>query len=135
MEYEWIMGMVGGGIIGIAVSLFLLLNGRVAGISGIVNGLVGSEKNERGWRLSFVLGLLFGGLFMLWFDSKVFFSVLETPWPITLVAGFLVGFGTVMGSGCTSGHGVCGISRLSVRSIVATVIFILAGMVTVRFVL
>ena len=92
MDHEWIQALVGGGLIGFAVSLFLLFNGRVAGISGIVSGFFGPEKNDTSWRLSFILGLFLGGLFMLWFDAGVFFSVFETPWPVTLVAGFLVGF-------------------------------------------
>lgn len=133
MQQEWISALAGGVIIGIAVSLMLFLNGRVTGISGILNEALGSLKasEKSAWRFTFILGLLLGGIFMMWYRAESFLSVYEPEWPMTLIAGILVGFGTVMGGGCTSGHGVCGISRLSPRSIVATIIFICAGMATV----
>lgn len=135
MQQEWIYALIGGALIGIAVSIMLLFNGRVTGVSGIVNGILQLNKNEWPWRVCFVLGLLVGGLFMAWFDPGVFASVYEAEWFMTVLAGVLVGFGTVMGGGCTSGHGVCGISRLSLRSIIATILFIAAGIVTVKVVL
>lgn len=133
MQQEWINALIGGVIIGIAVSLMLFLNGRITGISGIVNEALLSlkTKEDSRWRYSFILGLILGGFFLMWYQADSFLSVFEAEWPMTLVAGIFVGFGTVMGGGCTSGHGVCGISRLSLRSIVATILFIFAGVATV----
>ena len=110
--------------------MFLLLNGRIAGISGILGGLLRPVKGDIGWRVAFVAGLIF---------SPIAFSV-AAPLPAVqidadaaslIMAGLLVGIGTRYGSGCTSGHGVCGLSRLSPRSMVATAMFMLAGFVTV----
>ncbi len=133
MQQEWIQALIGGVIIGIAVSLMLFLNGRVTGISGIINESIGSIKSKENsnWRYAFIVGLILGGFFMMWYRIESLLSIYEVEWPMTLIAGLLVGFGTVMGGGCTSGHGVCGISRLSPRSIVATIVFILAGVATV----
>ena len=131
MKAEWIYALSGGLLIGLSVSLMLLWNGRVTGISGILYGLLTPKKNDISWRLSFVLGLVTGGFFL---SMTTIVSAVQFPkdihWTIP-VAGLLVGFGTVLGSGCTSGHGVCGISRLSLRSILATVLFISAGILTV----
>lgn len=122
--------LAGGVLIGIATSMFLLLNGRIAGISGILGGLLRPTKGDVGWRVAFVTGLIF---------SPIVFSV-AAPLPAVqidadaaslIMAGLLVGIGTRYGSGCTSGHGVCGLSRLSPRSMVATALFMLAGFVTV----
>lgn len=129
MNADWLNALLGGSIIGLAVSLMLLWNGRVTGISGIVYGLFHPVKNDIQWRVTFILGLVAGGLFYQ-FTANHVTEIQTTGWKIS-VAGLLVGFGTVLGSGCTSGHGVCGISRLSVRSILATIIFILAGVLTV----
>lgn len=123
-------GIVGGVIIGIAVSIMLLFNGRVTGISGILGGLMVAPRGDRSWRWSFILGLLAGGAVLLWFSPASPASSMPTTAQV-VIAGLLVGFGTLLGNGCTSGHGVCGISRLSIRSIVATVTFILAGVLTV----
>lgn len=128
MNQDWINAGLGGVIIGIAVSLMLLLNGRVTGISGIVNGILSPVKGDVLWRILFVLGLLIGGMTLKTIKADVFSNELPTSTLKTILAGLLVGFGTIMGSGCTSGHGICGISRLSIRSIMATLIFILAGM-------
>jgi uncharacterized protein len=127
----WITALWGGVLIGISASLMLYLNGRVAGISGILNGLLIARKGDRGWRASFIGGLLAGG-FTLNLLRPQSFATLETGsnWTI-FFAGLLVGFGTVLGSGCTSGHGVCGVSRMSTRSIVATGVFMAAGFVAV----
>lgn len=131
---EWITALVGGMIIGIAVSVMLVLNGRVTGISGIVGGLLSPKKGDLQWRFFFVGGLLLGGLCLMLLQREVF-SVPEGVSYIQIIAaGLLVGFGTLLGSGCTSGHGVCGISRLSMRSIIATVTFIGAGVMTVLFI-
>ena len=131
MQAEWIYALIGGMIIGLSVSIMLLFNGRVTGISGIVNGLLTPQKGDTAWRATFVLGLFTGGLILKFIAPQAFSGALTTPtWTIVL-AGLLVGIGTIMGSGCTSGHGVCGISRLSPRSIVATVTFIAAGVLAV----
>lgn len=131
MPIDWIYALLGGILIGIAVSLMLYWNGRVTGISGIINSAFTAARTEAGWRLAFLAGLLTGGLLLKLFQPEVFSGQLNTPvWSIVL-AGLLVGFGSTLGSGCTSGHGVCGISRLSIRSILATVTFILAGMAAV----
>ncbi len=131
MNQDWINALLGGVIIGISVSLMLLWNGRVTGISGIINGALSPVKGDTGWRVLFIVGLFLGGLTLRALNPNVFSGTLPTETWTTVAAGLLVGFGTILGSGCTSGHGVCGISRLSPRSIVATVVFILAGVVAV----
>jgi uncharacterized membrane protein YedE/YeeE len=131
-QFEVWQPLVGGGLIGLAVSMLLLFSGRVAGVSGIVGGLVsGSVAGDRGWRWMFTVGLLVGGVLVgvMWPQRMALEGV--PSWPLVAVAGVLVGFGTRLGNGCTSGHGVCGISRMSRRSLVATMTFIGAGMVTV----
>lgn len=126
-----IPALLGGILIGLATSVLLLFNGRIAGISGIVSGLLIPTKGETAWRALFVAGLLLGGLLLLVvYPESLSAGAVRSP-PSIAAAGLLVGFGTRLGSGCTSGHGVCGLSRLSVRSLVATVTFIVAGMVTV----
>ncbi len=131
MNQDWINALLGGVIIGGAVSLMLLLNGRVTGISGIINGTLTPVKGDSAWRFLFIAGLVLGGFVLRFINPEVFSGQLSTGLGSTIAAGLLVGFGTVMGSGCTSGHGVCGISRLSPRSLVATVAFIAAGMLSV----
>ena len=131
MNQDWVNAGLGGIIIGVAVSLMLLFNGRVTGLSGILNGALMPNKGDTLWRFLFVIGLFTGGIILKIIKPDVFSGFLVTETSTTVIAGLLVGFGTVMGSGCTSGHGVCGISRLSLRSIIATVIFILAGVVAV----
>ena len=122
--------LAGGVLIGIAAGMFVLLNGRIAGISGIIGGLFRPVRGDVAWRLAFIGGLLAAPL--AW--------ALVAPWPLPQInagypllvcAGLLVGIGTRYGSGCTSGHGVCGLSRLSPRSLVATAAFMAAGFVTV----
>ena len=132
MESAWIFALAGGVFIGLAVSLMLVLNGRVTGISGIVNGVLSPVKGDTAWRWNFIAGLVAGGLVMNFLNPEMFQGGLETEEWTLGIAGVLVGFGTVLGSGCTSGHGVCGISRLSPRSLVATLTFIAAGVVAVR---
>jgi len=119
--------LAGGSLIGASASLLLLLNGRIAGISGIAGGLVHPRAGDVAWRLYFLAGLLIGGLVLLALTPSAFGAPVVSL-PLTLVSGLLVGFGTRLGSGCTSGHGVCGVSRLSLRSIVATAIFVATGM-------
>jgi len=131
MNQDWINALIGGGIIGVAVSLMLLWNGRVTGISGIVNGALNPTAGDTQWRLFFIGGLFVGGLIVGFFNPAVFGGALATEAWTVPVAGLLVGFGTIMGSGCTSGHGVCGISRFSPRSLISTLTFIVAGMLAV----
>ena len=131
MSQDWINALLGGTIIGVAVSLMLLLKGRVTGISGIINGVLSPVKGDTSWRLLFIAGLFLGGLVLKVLNPTVFLNELQADMWTTVAAGLLVGFGTVLGSGCTSGHGVCGISRMSPRSLVATIIFMGAGIAAV----
>jgi uncharacterized protein len=128
---DWIYALLGGGIIGIAVSIMLLFNGRVTGISGIIFGTLTPKTGDTFWRVCFILGLLFGGVLLNSMQPQFFQGALDTSLTSVVIAGLLVGFGTILGSGCTSGHGVCGISRMSIRSILATVTFISAGICTI----
>jgi uncharacterized membrane protein YedE/YeeE len=121
--------LLGGLIIGAAAALLWLFEGRVAGISGIAGGLIYAPPKDRGWRWSFVLGLLVGGALMSLVLPSAFASS-PVSLGLSAAAGLLVGIGTTLGNGCTSGHGVCGISRMSKRSLAATACFIGAGMVT-----
>ena len=132
MNNEWLAALSGGLLIGLAVSLMLVLNGRVTGISGIIYGLLNPVKGEILWRIYFIGGLIGGGLIFQFFNTSLTLpaEIIKLDWKIP-VAGLLVGFGTVLGSGCTSGHGICGISRLSIRSLVATGLFMLFGIFTV----
>ncbi|MEX2122483.1 MAG: YeeE/YedE family protein [Woeseia sp.] len=126
-----VSGFLGGVLIGFAAALLLLANGRIAGISGIVGGLVLPKSGETGWRVMFVIGLLAGPLALIAARGAPFPVEIMAPLPVMAVAGLLVGFGTRMGGGCTSGHGVCGIARLSPRSIAATLVFMFSAIVTV----
>lgn len=127
MQPEWIAGFAGGVMIGGAAALFLLLNGRVMGASGILGGLIdGSGRANAAERLAFLAGLAGLPALLVWTGLGRAAAPVAGPWVLVL-AGLLVGFGTRLGSGCTSGHGVCGISRLSVRGIVATLVYLLTG--------
>ena len=123
--------LLGGVLIGIASAALLLLNGRIAGVSGIVGGLVRVRRGDASWRVLFIAGLVCGGAVLHVVGPDPFRGLADIPWPVLTLAGLLVGFGTSLGSGCTSGHGVCGVSRLSPRSIAATITFTLAGGATV----
>jgi len=122
------LALAGGALVGLSASLMLMLNGRVAGISGIVGGLLQPQVGEVSWRAWFLAGLLAGGA-VLFGTRPESFATAAVPSAVIVVAGLFVGFGTRLGSGCTSGHGVCGISRLSRRSIAATLTFMLSGVV------
>jgi hypothetical protein len=122
--------LAGGVLIGAAASLFVLLNGRIAGISGLLASLLERGAEGRGEKLTFLLGVLLAPLLWMLFGSLPVMEF-QAGWIGLVVAGLLVGVGTRYGAGCTSGHGVCGISRLSPRSIIATLMFMTAGFVTV----
>jgi uncharacterized membrane protein YedE/YeeE len=133
MPTSRILALSGGALIGAAAALLLMTHGRIAGISGIVGSLLPPTAHDRGWRLAFVGGLLAAGAIGAWIaPSAVGASVRGLP--LVVVAGLLVGFGTRLGSGCTSGHGVCGLSRWSTRSLVAVVTFMATGAVTASIV-
>ena len=120
----------GGVLIGVAVAILLFFNGRIAGISGILGGLFNSKKHDTAWRLAFLAGLVFSAsIWRLGADLPAI--QLDASLSTIFVAGILVGVGTSFASGCTSGHGVCGLSRISPRSLVATLIFMATGIVTV----
>lgn len=131
MHIEWVMGLAGGALIGTAAAIFLLVNGRVMGASGLLGGLVdGSERHDWTERAALVAGLVIApGLLAIMIGGAR--THLTDNWAIIIIAGLLVGIGTRLANGCTSGHGVCGISRLSLRGIVATVFYIGAGGLTV----
>lgn len=135
MSIDWalfspVSAAIGGVIIGIAVAMLVLVNGRVAGISGIVGGLLRPAPADVAWRLAFVAGLIAAPL-LFSAAGKLPAIVIDAGFPTVVVAGLLVGLGTRYGAGCTSGHGVCGVSRLSPRSIVATLAFMASGFATV----
>ena len=122
--------LAGGVLLGLASALFVLVNGRILGISGIVGGLLRPRAGDMGWRLAFVLGMLVApGLY--WLVVGPTQPRIDATWGMVVIAGLLVGVGTRYGSGCTSGHGVCGLSRMSPRSLVATLAFMGAGFVIV----
>ena len=122
--------LAGGILIGIAAAMFVFLNGRVAGISGILGGLLSPAKGDVGWRLAFVGGLVAAPLLYALLADQPAIRI-DAGFGVLVAAGLLVGIGTRYGSGCTSGHGVCGLSRLSPRSLVATLTFMAAGFATV----
>jgi uncharacterized protein len=131
---EYIPALAGGILIGLSATLLLLLNGRIAGISGILNGAMESVDGDRDWRRLFLLGLLVGaGGWIHWSGADYYAADASSPW-LMVVAGLLVGAGTRIGSGCTSGHGVCGLGRLSLRSLVATLTFMATAVATVYMV-
>jgi uncharacterized membrane protein YedE/YeeE len=122
--------VIGGAIIGVAAALFAVLNGRIAGISGILGGLLRPQRGDVAWRIAFIAGLLAApGVYALFAGLPEI--RIDAGYPALIAAGLLVGAGTRFGAGCTSGHGVCGISRLSPRSLVATLAFMAAGFATV----
>ena len=127
MEMDWVWGLVGGLMIGTAAAMFLLINGRIMGASGIIGGLVdGSGKSNAGERIAFLAGLALVPMLFVPLYTEVDTHLSDRLW-VVILAGLLVGVGTRFANGCTSGHGVCGISRLSLRGIVATVFYLMAG--------
>lgn len=125
--------LLGGILLGLASAMFILLNGRILGISGILGGLMSPRLGDIGWRISFFLGMAAAPAVFAWLAPADFLSAprIDASYSLIVVAGLLVGLGTRYGSGCTSGHGVCGLSRLSPRSLVATLTFMGAGFATV----
>ena len=121
--------LAGGVLLGVASALFILANGRILGISGILGGLLRPKPGDAGWRIAFLLGMLAAPVTLKWLAPAGFLSAprIDASVAAVVVAGLLVGYGTRLGSGCTSGHGVCGLSRLSPRSLVATGTFMAAG--------
>ena len=135
MDIDWnaftpYASLGGGLLIGLAAAMFVLLNGRIAGISGILGGLLNPVKGDVSWRVAFVVGLVASPLLYALFATAPTPDI-DASWGAMVLAGLLVGIGTRYGSGCTSGHGVCGLSRLSPRSLAATSAFMGAGFVTV----
>ena len=122
---------IGGALIGLSSVLLMLLTGRIAGISGIFGGCLGFGINDKGWRIAFIAGLVLAPLIAVRIGYAMPLPQMPASWIIVIVAGVLVGFGTRLGGGCTSGHGICGIARLSARSIVATAIFMFTAIVVV----
>ncbi len=124
--------LMGGALIGASAVVLMLLNGRIAGISGITAGMLSLKgpAPDRGWRIAFLAGIIAAPLGLLLVSGGRPDITFGAPLPVMIFAGLLVGFGTVLGNGCTSGHGVCGIARLSTRSIIATAVFMIAGVAT-----
>ncbi len=126
------MSLMGGLLLGLASALFILANGRILGISGILGGLLAPRPGDAAWRVAFLFGLAAApASLLLMAPGLVPTPRIDAGWAALVVAGLLVGYGTRLGSGCTSGHGVCGLSRLSPRSLVATLAFMAAGFATV----
>jgi len=122
---------IGGALIGLAAVLLMLFTGRIAGVSGIFGGLLNPQNSDRAWRVAFIAGLILAPLSAALVGQAVPMPQLPKSFIVIAVAGLLVGFGTRLGSGCTSGHGICGIARLSPRSIAATMIFMVAAIIVV----
>ena len=135
MQIDWlsfthIPSLLGGMILGLAASLYALLHGRILGISGIISGLLHPQASDFAWRFTLVLGLMSAPFLAAFFGVFPIVKI-DSSWLAIMIAGLLVGFGSQYGSGCTSGHGICGLSRLSPRSLAATLAFMGAGFVTV----
>jgi uncharacterized membrane protein YedE/YeeE len=126
-----VSALIGGLLIGTAASLLLWLNGRIAGVSGIAWNLIARPREDADWRLAFLIGLVLGAVLYRGLTSDGLAVVIEASWPVLILGGLLVGFGTQLGGGCTSGHGVCGIARLAPRSIMATITFMASAIATV----
>ncbi|WP_019938715.1 YeeE/YedE family protein [Bordetella sp. FB-8] len=124
------LSLIGGLLIGAAAAVLVLFNGRIAGISGILGGLLGTPRKDAGWRVAFLAGLIGAPVLASLLGNTVALDV-QAGWGELTIAGFLVGIGTRYAGGCTSGHGVCGISRGAIRSLVATATFMASGFLTV----
>ena len=122
---------IGGALIGLSAVLLMALTGRIAGISGIFGGLLNPAGNDKGWRVAFIAGLILAPVLGGWIGHAMPTPQLPSSWTVIIAGGLLVGFGTRLAGGCTSGHGICGMARLSARSIAATMIFMSVAVVTV----
>ena len=134
MHIDWLAftpgpSLLGGILLGIATSAYVLLHGRILGVSGIVGGLLRPVKQAWIWRIVLLLGILTSPLWSIFLFDMYPVQIIEANWPMVIVAGLLVGFGAQYASGCTSGHGICGLSRLSPRSLVAIISFMISGFV------
>ena len=130
--HPWILSTIGGVLIGLSAVLLMGALGCIAGISGIASGLLtDAGTGDRGWRIVFLAGLVAAPLVLMLLHNDSGIGQPQVGWPLMALAGLLVGFGTRLGSGCTSGHGVCGMARLSPRSLLATLVFMLFGVITV----
>ena len=130
-DFTPISAMIGGAMIGLSAVLLMLLIGRIAGISGIFGGFLGFGLNDKGWRIAFIAGLILAPLIAGSVGYPMPSPQMPVSWTVILAAGLLVGFGTRLGGGCTSGHGICGVARLSARSITATAIFMFTAILVV----
>ena len=130
-QFTPFLSFFGGILVGCAVWILIYFCGRIAGVSGILGGLLSSEASDRGWRLAFLAGIVASPILYDQFSPLSVSDEISAPWAIVILAGLLVGIGSRYGSGCTSGHGVCGLSRLSPRSLVATSTFMGTAFVTV----
>jgi len=136
MHIDWLAftpgpSLLGGVLLGIATSAYVLLHGRILGISGIIGGLLRPVKQMWIWRIVLLLGILSSPLWAIFLLDMYPVQIIDAGWPAVILAGLLVGFGAQYGSGCTSGHGICGLSRLSPRSLVAIISFMFSGFVIV----
>ncbi|EEX32014.1 MULTISPECIES: YeeE/YedE family protein [Vibrio] len=129
-SFPW-LSLIGGALLGLSATMLLMINGKVAGISGIVNGVLSPKRNDLFWRLLFLIGMVSGGALSVMVLGIEIPSTESISTFVLVIAGLLVGFGTRLGNGCTSGHGICGVGRLSFRSIVATAIFMVVAALTV----
>ena len=130
-DFTPVSAAIGGALIGLASVLMMLLTGRIAGVSGIFSGLLNLRGEDKGWRIAFIAGLILAPVIAGWIGYGMATPKLPGNWTVIVVAGLLVGFGSRLGGGCTSGHGICGIGRLSPRSITATIVFMATAVATV----
>ena len=130
MHSDWLKALLGGALIGCSSILLMLANGRIFGVSGILGGVLSPSKGDWLWRFHVIVGLVLGGILLMWVYPDAFDQAPSRNLAASIIAGLLVGWGTRMGHGCTSGHGICGISRFSLRSVVATIVFLATGMLT-----
>ncbi|OUS09201.1 hypothetical protein A9Q90_03925 [Gammaproteobacteria bacterium 54_18_T64] len=133
MTHPFVLALIGGGLVGLAAVLMMGLNGRIAGVSGILSSAITDTSCDRLWRILFILGIAIGGAIPALLSDSFIPPVPDSGTVLVIIGGLAVGIGTGLGSGCTSGHGICGISRLSPRSMVATCTFMAAGFVCVYF--
>ena len=122
---------IGGALIGLSAVLLMLSTGRIAGVSGIFSGLLNLRSEDKGWRVAFIAGLILAPVIAGWIGYGMAQPKLPSNWTVIVAAGLLVGFGSRLGGGCTSGHGICGLGRLSPRSITATIVFMVTAVITV----